>query len=242
MPDEPELIMLVLDDSRLRPCVRSYLKSGTQNDYDRKKLLHAIIYEMNRVQYGKAEIKQTLTEWNQRSRKPLSPEDAQRQLCDYVDWFLRNNCKYSCKALQSYCLYPTGGCAFQKKPRPIALPFSPVETWLRLEREYHSNGYTMTLVLRALIYEWKEKGCPPRLFAGVRRIRAIILDRERTTLSPATISRTVYRLSDIGILSVTKGEKGTFGTRRANEYEVLRWPPTDEQEHSDQQTAEQFYG
>src|SRR4030042_945646 len=109
---------------KMRPCIRKCLQEGLLEKipsklYEevRKKMTFAIIYEMNRLGAEPGLIKQSLLNWNDRCINALTVNRAKRQLCDFVDWFLKKNCRMSCKTLFDYCLYPSGvGCQFQKMP------------------------------------------------------------------------------------------------------------------------------
>lgn len=217
----------------MRPCVKAAFEKGVKADSpsDRlnkehlKKMTFAIIYELDRLEVEKAEIKTFLLDWNTRNYRILSPGDAQRQLCDFVDWYFKRECKLSCKALEDYCLFPNGGCAFKSTPYQgeIKLPFSLVDAITFLEKEYRPHGYLMGLLLRTLFSIQKEKNVKNILFIGLRTLRARLNNDFRHCLDLMTILRALNKLEEAGLIRITHGQSGTFGTRHANGYTFISW-------------------
>gem|GEM_PF-1679770 len=212
---------------QIRPCVKFALEKGARDRDHLKKMTFAIIYELNRLHVENPEIKMALLEWNDKNYRVLSAGDAQRQLCAYVDWFFKHECKLSCKALEDYCLLPDGGCLF--KPASyngeITLPFSLLEAISFLEKEYHPHGYLMGLLLRILFAIQKEKNAKNIIYVGLREIQARILSEYGHRLEPMQILRALNKLEEAGLIRITHGQPGTSGTRQANGYIFLPWTP-----------------
>jgi hypothetical protein len=81
------------------------------------------------------DIKMMLLEWNKKNYRVLSSGEAQRQLCDYVDWVFKGECKTGCRALKDYCVGINGICKFSRIPSNggIELPFSLKDALLYIE-------------------------------------------------------------------------------------------------------------
>jgi len=220
--------VLEKNSDKIRPCVFAALKSGAQDRDHLKKMTHAIIYEFDRLQMGKADIKMILLDWNLKSYRVLSAGDAKRQLCGYVDWFFKlKDRKLSCKALEVCCVYPNGGCAFKPAQcrEGFSLPFSLLDAMAYLEKEYRPHGYLMGLLLKVLFAVQKDKNSKNIIFVGVRELRARLNHDEGHNLDIMTILRALNMLEEVGIIKITHGKSGTFGTRQANGYTFLEWTP-----------------
>jgi hypothetical protein len=215
---------------KMRPCVAAAFKDGAQDKDHLKKMTYAIIFELNRLGIGKVEIKMALLDWNKKSIIALSPGDANRQLCDFVDWFFKKECKLGCKALKDYCLFPNGGCAFQLQAYvgDINLPFSLSEAMIFLEKEYRPHGYLMGLLLKSLSKIQQEKNAKNIIYVGLRTLKAQLVEDDRHILDLMTISRSLNLLEDAGFFKISRGQPGTFGTRHANGYTFLPWRPPPE--------------
>jgi hypothetical protein len=191
-------------------------------------MAYAIIYELNRLGVAADVIKSELIQWNSRSQNKLSIGDAKRQLCDYVDWFYKHECRLSCKSLSDYCIDKEGSCPFSVKPRSErVLPYTMAQARQFLEFEFfeHGKGHVMAIVLRSLVSLWDDKGRPNQLFVGVRSIQARILEMHRSFLDLMSIVRHLRRLSSAGFIAIRSGESGSFGFRLSNAYEFLDWKP-----------------
>jgi hypothetical protein len=212
---------------QMRPCVKSAFDEGAQDKDHLNKMRHAIIFELNRLGIEKSEIKMKLLEWNKKSYQVLSPGDATRQLCDYVNWFFKHECKLSCKGLEDYCLYSTGGCAFRPSQYggEIALPFSLIDAMIFLEKEYRPHGYLMGLLLKSLFKIQKEKNAKNIIYVGIRTLQARLLEDNRHNLDPMSLLRALNKLEAAGLIRIMHGQSGTFGTRHANGYTFLPWKP-----------------
>lgn len=219
--------MLKKISDKMRPCVKRAFISGAKDKDHLKKMTFAIIFELNRLGIEKQEIKMALLEWNKKSYQILSEGDAKRQLCDFVDWFFKRECKLGCKALEDYCIFPDGGCAF--KPRlydgEIALPFSLPEAMIFLEKEYRPYGYLMGLLLKCLSKIQKEKNAKSIIYVGVRTLQARLIEDDRQNLDPMSLLRALNKLEAAGLIRIKHGQPGTFGTRYANGYTFLPWKP-----------------
>jgi hypothetical protein len=212
----------------IRPCVKDAYDNGSITREDRRKMVYAIIYELNRLGVQADVIKAELVQWNDRCRNKLSPGDAKRQLCDYVDWFNKHECRLSCKSLRDYCIDKSGSCPFSVVPKTqkeLTYTISQADNFLIREFPESGKGHTMSIVLQSLVSIWNEKGRPRQLFAGTRSVQARILETHRSLLDLMTILRRLRDLSDIGFLSMQSGERGSFGFRRSNAYQLLDWTP-----------------
>jgi hypothetical protein len=209
----------------MRPCVARVFEKGARDRNEFEKMRHAIIYELRLLEVDVPQIKLELLDWNMRNTRKLSTGDAQRQLCDYVDWFFKNDCKMSCRYLSDYCGLPEGTCMFSKPVNvgEIVLPFDMIEAMNYLVKEYRPHGYAMGLLIRVLFKIQREKNAPKILYVGVREIRARLNSDERLNLDEMSILRLLNRLEEAGILKITHGKSGTFGKRTANEYTFLPW-------------------
>jgi hypothetical protein len=105
--------------STMRACTKWAFEHGVEGsprDQEWQKMRHAIIFECKRIGIDRAETKQMILAWNSRNLSPLSPSDANRQLCGFVDrLYKENNAKLSCKALQDYCVSDDSFCFLQRK-------------------------------------------------------------------------------------------------------------------------------
>jgi hypothetical protein len=212
---------------QMRPCVKSAFDDGAQDKDHLNKMRHAIIFELNRLGIEKSEIKMELLEWNKKSYQVLSPGDATRQLCDYVNWFFKHECKLSCKGLEDYCLFPNGWCAFrpQSDSGEITLPFSLSEAMIFLEKEYRPHGYLMGSLLKTLSKIRVEKSAKSIIYVGVRTIQARLLEDDRHDIDLMGIMRALNKLEEAGFIKITHGQAGTFGKRPANGYSFQPWAP-----------------
>lgn len=211
---------------KMRPCVRNALEEGAKNIFQFEKMRFAIIYELKRLGFKKENIKQILFDWNQRCYKVLTTGEAKRQLCEYVDWFYKKECKLSCKGLTSYCIHKDGECEFKKaNKKNEKLPFPLNATINKIEHKYQPHGYLMGKIIRILESARQERGGWDKVYIGMRTIKAKLLDIENIAIDIMTISRELYRMQEVGILKIEKGKPGTFGTRHANGYKFLKWSP-----------------
>ncbi len=208
---------------RMRPCVRLAFEKGAQDKDHFRKMRHAIIYELNRLKVEKCEIKQALMEWNHKNYRKFTEGEAKRQLCDYVEWFFKNECNLSCKALNDYCLHPDAGCSFKRVAyqENIELPFSIIEAESFLLRECEPHGYLMSCLLKILSKIQKENA-RKIIYIGLRTLQARLLDEYRARLDPKDILRALNKLEAEGLLRITHGERGTF-SKHANGYTFLPW-------------------
>lgn len=209
---------------KMRPCVKAALEDGAQNKDHLKKMTFAIIFELNRLNIEKSEIKMVLMEWNQKNYRKLTEGEAKRQLCDFVEWFFKHECKMSCNALNDYCLFPNGGCRFKPIPyqENIELPFSMLDAESFLMSERMPHGYLMACLLKILFKIQREKNARAIIYIGLRTLRARVLDEFRHDLDPKDILRALNKLEEEGFIRITHGERGTF-SKRANGYTFQPW-------------------
>ena len=156
----------------------------------------------------------------------MSPGDAKRQLCGYVDWFLsRQECNLSCKSLREYT-DQCDTCEWQPIRKKTFLPYTIGQAQDFLEKAFskYAQGYTMGRVLAVLLALRDEKGFD-KLCVGLRSIRSRLIDGYSINLDPKDLSRALYRLETVGFLRIIKGQAGEFAFRRSNEYTFLRWTP-----------------
>jgi hypothetical protein len=207
----------------MRPCVKDALDNGVEDEQSFSKMRHAIIFELKRIGFEKPAIKRELMEWNKKCRPRLSEGDAKRQLCGYVDWFYKKECKLSCKGLQDYCTR-VDTCVFMRtqKNNSYELPFSVADARLFLEHNYAPEGHLMGLILQTMIRMKVKKKAQNILFVGLREIRDSLLDKENCNSNEMTISRYLYKLEKIGFFKITKGKRGSF-SRKSNAYEFNSW-------------------
>ena len=212
---------------KMRPCVNAAFEQGAQDKDHLSKMRHALVFELNRLGFEKPKIKMALLEWNKKSFKVLSPGDANRQLCDYVDWFFKKECKLSCNALKDYCVLPNGGCAFTLHAfdEEITLPFSILEAALFLDKNYQRDSYLMRALINILFKIQKDNNAKTIIYAGIRSIRDRVLEKTRKNLDLMCILRDINKLEEAGFIRITRGKSGTFGTRHANGYSFLPWKP-----------------
>lgn len=211
----------------MRPCVAEAYQKGAQDRQHFEKMRFAIIYELKRLAIEKPDIKIFLLEWNAKNYQALATSEAQRQLCDFVDWFFKRDCKLSCKALVDYCLFPSGGCGFKPVPYSgeIQLPFSELDVVAFLEREFRPNGYLMGVIVRVLFKIKIEKCAKKEVFVGLRTLQARINDEFRFQSDLMAILRALNELEKLRLIRITHGKPGTFGKRTANGYAFLPWSP-----------------
>lgn len=210
----------------IRPCVAYVLCNGAKDYEHFKKMRHAIVCELKRLNMERGKIKMTLLEWNDLNYNKLTPSEAQRQLCDYVDWVFKREVKIGCKALGEYCRFGGAGCSFKRKSFQDgeSISFSMTDALVFLERECKPKGYTMGMVLQTLIAIKREKNVGT-VFAGVRHIQEMINNTTRHCLDLMTILRALNELERTGFIAIKRGKSGTFGNRHANEYTILQWKP-----------------
>jgi hypothetical protein len=211
----------------MRPCVKAAFENGAQDKDHLKKMTYAIIFELNRLGIEKPEIKMALLHWNQKSYRILSDGDAKRQLCDFVDWFFKRECKLGCKALEDYCIFHNNWCAFRPQSYcgEMTLPFSLSEAMIFLEKEYRPHGYLMGLLLKSLSKIQIEKNAKNIIYVGIRTLQARLLEDDRRNLDPMSLLRALNKLEAAGLIRIMHGQSGTFGTRHANGYTFLPWKP-----------------
>jgi hypothetical protein len=211
----------------MRPCVAEAYRNGAQDRLNFEKMRFAIIYELKRLETEKKEIKIFLLEWNKKNYQVLATGEAQRQLCDFVEWFFKHDCKLSCKVLEDYCLFPTGGCGFKPVPYSgeIRLPFSEMDAVNYLLKEYRPHGYLMGVIVRVLFKIQLEKCARHEVFVGLRTLEARINEEYRFHIDLMTILRALNELETAKLIRITHGKPGTFGKRTANGYTFLPWSP-----------------
>lgn len=230
------------NNKAMRPCVKKILDTGLREKLPkqlfedlRKKMTYVIIHDLRRINIEPIDIKQMLLSWNDRCIMKLSSGDAKRQLCGFVDWFLKKECKLSCKGLADFCLYPEGtGCAFQKKAELRKVNYTTGEAQVYLERTFpkYGIGYRMGYVLEALHKAREEKGVD-RLYIGLRTLAAILYDIRSWRVETKELSKYLYRLQEEKFLKIEKGEKGSFVFRHSNAYTFLDWHnPENETSHN----------
>ena len=212
---------------KMRPCVAVVFENGAQDRNEFEKMRFAIVFELRRLDVEMAKIKMALLEWNTKNNRVLSTGDAQRQLCDFVNWFFKHDCKIGCKGLKDYCRFLNGGCVFKPavNTEEIKLPFSLVDAMVFLEKEYRRDGYLMGKLILILFKIQKDKNAPNILYVGIREIRARLNNDERLDLDEMTLLRALNKLEEAGILKITHGKSGTFGRRTANGYSFMSWEP-----------------
>jgi hypothetical protein len=212
--------------TKMRACTKWAFEHGVeggQKDPEWIKFRHAIIFECKRIGIDRAETKQMILEWNVRNMHSLSPNDAKRQLCGYVDWLYKmDNAKLSCNALKDYCISNDVFCIFAKKEAIKPLSFTLADACSFLEKTT-KNGYILGKILK-LMLSLREELKVEQLFVGSRRLCELFFDREGINLQSRIIVRHLWKLSDLGFLSIESGEAGTFG-RKANAYKLLEWKP-----------------
>lgn len=213
--------------NKMRPCIAAAVKKGAQDRQHFEKMRFAIISELKRLDIDKPDIKIFLLEWNKKNYQVFASGEAQRQLCDFVDWFFKRDCKLSCKALEDYCLFPNSGCGFKPVPYSgeIRLPFSELDVVTYLEREMRPNGYLMGIVVRVLFKIQIEKCAKNEVFIGLRTLQARINGEYRFHSDLMAILRALNELERIKLIRITHGKPGTFGKRTANGYAFLPWAP-----------------
>ena len=212
----------------LRDCVRQAFFNGCERGYEFGKMRHAIIVELKRLGYNSPEIKDKLSEWNERCKKPLNVSEQKSQLFKYVDWTDKRECKLSCKALEDFCLGKEN-CQFYKKKsyqnrkQTQELPFNLGELDRFLTGRFKADGYTMMLIVKALRSFQVENATGENVFIGYRKISAIIRDKHGHRFSPMDIFRKMKLLIDEGVIKqVFKGRAGNFSWQ-ANGYKFLPW-------------------
>jgi len=211
----------------MRPCIESILNYGLQNktskelyEQVRKDMTFAIIHDLKRMGFNQDNIKKSLLEWNDRCIIKLTLNEAKRKLCDFVDWFFKRECKLSCKKLADYCLFSSGfGCFFQKKTPLNTLNYNLGEMRCYLENKYpqYALGYRLFNVL-SVLYDVRQQKGVENIFIGLRAISDMIYNNQNGTISGKELSRLLYKLQDEDIIKIKKGEAGSFGYKRANEY------------------------
>lgn len=209
----------------MRECVRDAFEKGVTDEETFRKMRHAIICEMKLLGINKAKIKMALIEWNKKNKPKLSPNETKRQLNDYVDWSFKKDTKISCKALKDYCIDKGRFCEYRKKTKRESqqIPFDFLEAVTFLENRYGAEGFELVKILRTIIKIKKFKDAKWVLFVGLREIQAQLMDTERWNVDLMTISRRLYKLETIGFIKITRGEKGSFGNKKANAYEFISW-------------------
>lgn len=211
----------------MRPCIEKVLTDGLRNqlpkelyEQSRKTMTFVIIHDLNRTGLNQNEIKTALLGWNERCIIKLTLNEANRKLCDFVDWFFKKECKLSCKRLLDICLFPSGsGCFFQKNPPLEPLTYNLGEIRFFLENKYpqYSLGFRLFNVL-SVLYEIRNEKNVENIFAGLRTISDRIYNSKNGTISGKELSKLLYKLQDMGIIQIKKGEAGSFGYKRSNEY------------------------
>lgn len=215
---------------RMMDCVKNAFLNGSQSGDDFHHMRHAIIVELIRLGYEKAEIKQMMLEWNERCERPLGLSEQKIQLCGYVDWVFKNDCKVGCKAMIrfGYCL-GEAQCQFHiqqnrtKHQRIPELPFNYLELKKYLEERYKADWYGLCIVLDTLLWFQMEKAKGEIIYIGYRQLSALILDRCNKRFDKMDVYRRIQTLILEGIIEkAVAGKQGMF-IHKANGYRFLPW-------------------
>ncbi|MDD5431661.1 MAG: hypothetical protein PHO70_01565 [Candidatus Omnitrophica bacterium] len=223
----------------LRDCVRYYYENGAERGSEFKKMRHAIIVELKRLNYESTEIKGMLLAWNKKCEKVLPYKEQKRQLLDYIDWVDKKETKgktmkVGCRALKDYCI-GEDRCLFNKQRVYLGRkatedpPFKIDELVKFLETRYKgTNGYVMYLITKNLRQYQMKKGLGEVIFIGHKSISDLIRDNDGHTIEIMAINRRIKDLISEGIIEiVVKGKKGSFSVE-ANGYRFLPWKPPSE--------------
>ncbi len=213
----------------LRDCVKKALSEGCDSGHHFSKMRHAIIVELLYLGYEPSEIKDILSEWNNKCEKPLGVSEERNQLFGYVDWVLSlPDRKMGCKALEDYCIGKEN-CQFhfrftaKNRQETKELPFDRQELKAFLDERFKANGYTMMLVVDALRHIQIEKATGQAILVGVRKICSVIRDTYKHQIDPMTVHRKIRLLIDEGVIKLeVKGKSGMFN-KQANGYRFLPW-------------------
>ena len=229
----------------MRDCVKQAFLEGCERGDEFIKMRHAIISELKRLGYDQLEVKDKLSEWNERCEKPLNSKEAKVQLYGYTDWLFKKDGRTGCKALQDYC-FGKERCGYHLKTtaknrqETKELPFDLPTLKRFIEKRFKAEGYKMNLVLEALIYRQHHETTGTVILIGFRSIAGIVRKMTGQNISPMTIHRTMKLLIDEGAVErVVEGKPGMF-RGLANGYRFLPWRPPEPRTDSGQQpqTAE----
>ncbi|MCB9772244.1 MAG: hypothetical protein H6754_06800 [Candidatus Omnitrophica bacterium] len=213
---------------RMMDCVKEAFLNGSQRGDEFHKMRHAIVVELKRLGYEKAEIKQKLIEWNERCERPLGLSEQKIQLCGYVDWVFQHDCKVGCRAMFDYCLGKERCryCIHQnrtKYQRVQQLPFNYQELRAFLEERYKAQGYGINMVLDTLLWFQKEQAKGELIYISYRKICSLILERYNSRPDPKDVYRKIQILILEGVIEkVVVGKKGMF-SKLSNGYRFLPW-------------------
>lgn len=221
-----------MNDERLdymKDCVKQAFDNGCQRGREFDAMRYAIIVELKSLDFSAAEIKDLLSEWNQRCERVLGPGEERRQLFGYVDWVFKRECKIGCTGLEDYCIGKES-CQFHRwnnayrRDRTPDLPFNKQDLEKFLDERFGADGHVMMLIINALAYYQIEKLTGEVMYIGYRSIAQIIRDRYSCTISAMEIYRKLNKLVDEGMVEVVeRGKSGDFSSK-ANGYRFLRWP------------------
>jgi len=209
-------------------CVKKAFLEGCERGDEFHKMRHAIIVELKRLGHEPSEIKDMLLEWNERCEKPLSLSEQKIQLCGYVDWVFKNDCKIGCRACQDYCLGKENCVYYIKKYKsnhnPTKdLPFNFSELKEFLQERYKRDWYMLNMILDAILWHKHKHAIGPIIYISYAKIASIIRDRYNKRPDNMDICRKMKKLIEEGVIKVVeKGKRGMF-TRKANSYMFLSW-------------------
>ena len=73
----------------IRDCVRLYLGEGARDKYEFKHMRYGIICELKRVGLNFEDIKNIMSDWNDRNYKKLNHKEFAQQIESFIEWVFK---------------------------------------------------------------------------------------------------------------------------------------------------------
>ncbi|MFC1621700.1 hypothetical protein ACFL2G_05315 [Candidatus Omnitrophota bacterium] len=214
--------------NNIRDCVRLYLGEGARDKYEFKHMRYGIICELKRLGLASKDIKNIMSDWNDRNYKKLNHKEFAQQIESFIEWVFKKDAKAGCNYFEGDCI-PC--CRFKEKIRkdfnkesakePL-ISQDDIEEFITTHHKDIKNARDCAAVWKAMDKQ-RVKNCLLRksiIYIGYRDLAILLGERGYMNANAMFACRIVKQLSDTSLLEIVeKGKKGNFN-QLANGYKL----------------------